>query len=496
MITRRIILAVCLAAAAGALPSAQTDLDALMARVLARRDENWKKLQQYTLHEKESVQLTALAVFRLFGYERKYLWFPRAGFFVRSPLEADGVRIGEDERAREEERWLRNAQRREQRADRTRRRTPDCSAPAAGTDAADDVPPAHEPDDLPSDATATIADIVSQSFEPEFIRAANFLRFTFDEGRYAFVDRDRMLDRDVLQIEYYPTNLFNDGPCPRRGDAKNERERKFNEQMNKSSLVILWIDPAEAQILRYEFRNVDMDFLPGRSIVRIDSMTATMQMSEPFPSVWLPASIAMRFRVTTAAGPVEGRYDIAYTDYRLPTVTGHAVVDTRIDPSFPRDAVHARIGWERLAFGDGRANRWLTDVRGYVGIGGSRVLALRAQLAHTDSAIPAAEQPLLGGSNSLRGYPTGYRAGDNMAAGTIEMRQPFNAPWSVGRFGVKAFVDAGTTWNADDRMGDQRFDRGIGGGVYAGVGPVVLDLDVAKPADGRIRAHFGLGVTF
>jgi outer membrane protein assembly factor BamA len=174
----------------------------------------------------------------------------------------------------------------------------------------------------------------------------------------------------------------------------------------------------------------------------------------------------------------------------------HVVVDTRVDPSFPRNAIHARLGWERLAFGEGRAGRWLTDVRGYVGIGGSRVLALRAQLARSDASLPLAEQPMLGGSESLRGYPTGYRAGDNMAAGTIEIRQPLNSPLSVGRFGVKAFVDAGTTWTSGTRMGDQPFDRGIGGGLYLGVGPFMMDLDVAKPEEGRVRAHFGMGVTF
>jgi outer membrane protein assembly factor BamA len=174
----------------------------------------------------------------------------------------------------------------------------------------------------------------------------------------------------------------------------------------------------------------------------------------------------------------------------------HAVVDTRVDPSFPRNAIHARLGWERLAFSAGRANRWLTDVRGYVGIGGSRVLALRGQLADSNGALPFAEQTLLGGTDSLRGYATGYRAGDNMAAGTLEVRQPLNSPLSVGRFGVKAFVDAGTTWAAGGRLGDQPFDRGIGGGIYFGAGPFMMDLDIATPEEGRVRAHFGMGVAF
>jgi outer membrane protein assembly factor BamA len=172
-----------------------------------------------------------------------------------------------------------------------------------------------------------------------------------------------------------------------------------------------------------------------------------------------------------------------------------ATIDTRVDPSFPRNAIHTRLGWERLFFGDS-AGRWRTDARGFIGIGGSTVLALRGQVVRATGALPFAEQSLLGGSDTVRGYKTGYRAGDNLAAATIEVRQPLNSPLSVGRFGVKAFVDAGTTWAFAERMKDQQFDRGIGGGVYFGGGPVVMDLDVAWPEEGKPRAHFGLGVTF
>jgi len=37
--------------------AAQTDLDAFMQQVLARRDDNWKKLQQYVLDEREVIAL-------------------------------------------------------------------------------------------------------------------------------------------------------------------------------------------------------------------------------------------------------------------------------------------------------------------------------------------------------------------------------------------------------------------------------------------------------
>jgi hypothetical protein len=160
------------------------------------------------------------------------------------------------------------------------------------------------------------------------------MRFKFDQGQYALAGREKMLDRDVLRIEYYPKLLFRDNDDERRrrdrngGNAEEKRsdaDKEFEENMNKTSLVTLWVDPAERQILRYEFRNVDMDFIPARWLARFDSMRATMQMAEPFPNVWLPASVSMRFRMTMAAGPFEGRYDVKYSDYRLPETSGRVV---------------------------------------------------------------------------------------------------------------------------------------------------------------------------
>ena len=90
--------------------------------------------------------------------------------------------------------------------------------------------------------------------------------------------------------------------------------------MNKVSLVTLWVEPVERQILQYQFDNIDTDFLPGRSIVRLDELKASMQMQNAFPGVWLPASVGMRFAMTLAIGRVSARYDIAYRNYRLAEV--------------------------------------------------------------------------------------------------------------------------------------------------------------------------------
>ena len=172
------------------------------------------------------------------------------------------------------------------------------------------------------------------------------------------------------------------------------------------------------------------------------------------------------------------------------------IFDTRLDPSFPRNAIHATLGWERLAFETGRAGLWSGDIRGYVGIWRSNVLALRAQFDRSNAPLPPSEQPLLGGTESLRGYRTGYRAGDSMAAVSAEVRVPLTSPLNFGRFGVKAFVDAGTTWLASERLVDQRFDHGIGGGVYLGAAAFMMNVDVAWSESGRARTQVGFGVTF
>jgi outer membrane protein assembly factor BamA len=183
-------------------------------------------------------------------------------------------------------------------------------------------------------------------------------------------------------------------------------------------------------------------------------------------------------------------------DDRTRSVQADITFDTRVDPSFPRNAVYAATGIERMAFNLGDATRWTTDLRGYIGVGGSAVLALRGSTSRSDAVLPRFEQALLGGSSSVRGYRTGHRAGDNVASMSAELRYPLNPPLRASRFGVKGFVDAGTAWTSGGSWKATPLARGIGGGIYAGGGPIILDLDVAWPRSGNPRAHFGLGVSF
>lgn len=312
----RTVFAVLLAvvAAATALPASQaTDLDQLMARVLARRDENWKKLQQYVLDERESFVVTGPGGARLYGFRRDYTWFLRDSVFIRSPLRADGVTLTETERRNAEAAWLRREKRRGERQQaRAENDVPtDQPAPSAASDSASSA----------AADSASAANSASRSLlEPAFISHAYFLRFKFEPNHYALVGREQLDGHPVLRIEYYPSALFTEGRT-RPNRRVRDRDDEIEEKMNKVSLITLWVDPGRHQILQYTFDDIDMDFMPGRSIARVDDVKATMRMGQPFPDVWLPRDIEMQFRMTMAVGPFDARYRVEYHDYRQADVT-------------------------------------------------------------------------------------------------------------------------------------------------------------------------------
>jgi hypothetical protein len=290
------------AASAQSTPPAEgtTDLDAFMSRVLARRDENWKKLQQYVLEERETFQLIGPGAAPLFGFRRESAWFPRDGIFIKSPLRANGVTVSEADRRKAEEAWVAREERREKRL-----------AARAGRDGVNAEV---------ESTTPLTEDGIRQALEPGFVSAAYFLRFKFDPGQYALVGRGQLEGREVLEVEYYPTKLFSEGRT-RPNKEIRKRAQEIEAKMNKVSLVTLWITSEDHQILKYEFQNIDMDFLPGRALIRIDTMNASMEMGQPFPSVWLPRSLRIGFDMTLATGQLDGRYAADYYDYKLASVT-------------------------------------------------------------------------------------------------------------------------------------------------------------------------------
>jgi hypothetical protein len=276
------------------------ELDAFMEKALQRREVNRKLLNDYVLDEAETFDVLGPGRMRLYRARREYMWFVRDGIHVRSPLRYDGVTIPEDERRRYEQRWIERQQRRAKR---------EAERQAKKNEKGKTEPP--EVDDKPSAPASPLP-------EPAFVSDAYFMEFKFEPGNYYLAGRERLEDHDVLKIEYYPTNLFDDGPEDGgvRGGRDEPKDAKISRQMNKTSLVTLWVDPTEHQIVKYTFDNVWLDFLPAAWLMRVDALKASMVMGQPFTGVWLPRAINISAGMTLANGSYEATYSREFSDYR------------------------------------------------------------------------------------------------------------------------------------------------------------------------------------
>ncbi len=297
-----------------------------MQKVVARRDENWKKLQQYVLDETELVQVRGPSQLPIWGDKREYTWFIKEGYFVRSPLKANGVTISERDRRKYEENYLRRAKGRDK---RELERIKNAEGKADGKEV--------QAERVPEEPPASLDAFLAQTRQPQFIDSAYFLKFKFEQGKYALVGRETLDGQDVLRIEYYPARLFSNDREDRRQAEREKRrparekpkdnrwDEKMEQMMNKISLVTIWVEPKSYQIVKYTFDNVNFDFLPAAWLVRVNDLKASMTMSQPVKDVkdlWLPRDIDWYFSAMLAIGTFDVRYHLEYHDYRQATTSG------------------------------------------------------------------------------------------------------------------------------------------------------------------------------
>jgi hypothetical protein len=325
------------------------DLDAFMAKVLERRNDNWRTLHDYILSERETFQVLGPGDIPLVGQRREFQWFIREGYLVRSPVVANGAALGASDRTTYESEWLAKEKQREKRA----RDKADAQAKKgakdpkpAGDQVASEVVKEIAIDD--PQAEKEVATLVGG--EPRFISEAYFMKFRFEPGNYYLAGRETLDGREVVKVEYYPSKMFKEDqadekkggiavtmdatgdvnvtrmdqtakdkaskPAPKKRDKGDDMEQEIERAMNKVTLVTMWIDPAEHQIVRFTFDNVDFNFLPGRAIVRLDEAKASMTMGRYFDTVWLPKELVFRATATFAAGTYKFRYAREFSDYR------------------------------------------------------------------------------------------------------------------------------------------------------------------------------------
>jgi outer membrane protein assembly factor BamA len=207
-------------------------------------------------------------------------------------------------------------------------------------------------------------------------------------------------------------------------------------------------------------------------------------------------------RVITSQLRVDGTAGWQHVDFmngsdRFTHAGAGVTFDTRLDPFLPRNAVYGRASVERFDFRKAAAvTRTELDGRAYVGLIGQNVLVLRALRQDSDVPLPAYLQPMLGGMANLRGFRAGSAIGDTLVAGAAEIRAPLTSPLSIGKLGVSAFMDIGTIYDKGERLSDQHFSRGFGGGIWFSAAFVHLNLLVAHGVGAGTRVHFGTTVNF
>jgi len=134
--------------------------------------------------------------------------------------------------------------------------------------------------------------------------------------------------------------------------------------------------------------------------------------------------------------------------------------------------------------------------RGYLGLIGQTVLAVRVVREDSDEPLPAYLQSLLGGWSTLRGFKAGAFVGDTVISGSAELRIPLSSPLQIGKVGVSVFVDTGTAYNKGERYSDQSLHTGIGGSAWLAAAIFHMNVSVAHGRGADTRVNFGIGVTF
>lgn len=260
--------------------AAQDDVNDFMEQVLAKREINWEATYDYVFNEVEKLRIRGTEIAALQSFDREYTWYVREGYLVRSPWSINGVEVDKETRERAELEWIADVQEDENNAR---------------------------------------------------IQRDSFFDFEFEPGNYLFAGRETFAGREVVKIEYYPTDAVfgDDDESERRRRRERDGDRNEDDEFDeeelehmfaKTSLVTLLVVPEEHQIVKWTFENVGFEFLPYRWLFRMDELRASMVMNQSVEGVWLPHRIQVSAAASTASFDLQVAYSREFSDYKEPAV--------------------------------------------------------------------------------------------------------------------------------------------------------------------------------
>lgn len=195
-----------------------------------------------------------------------------------------------------------------------------------------------------------------------------------------------------------------------------------------------------------------------------------------------------------SASPVVPPTSDLITPGRVMSVLLSATRDTRNNRLNPTKGDKISLSGEfafRTLGGDFSFNKYIGEYQHIFPIGGGSVIAGRLLAGFSTGTLPVQEQFLLGGSNTIRSYPSAAFRGSSMWVANLEYRFPLGQVIrALGDFQGIVFVDAG---NAPLAFNDVKFGYGVGVAVATPIGPV--RIDVASGPQG-IQTWLSLGAPF
>jgi hypothetical protein len=212
--------------------------------------------------------------------------------------------------------------------------------------------------------------------------------------------------------------------------------------------------------------------------------------------IWMRVERAFGSSLRLGATADHERVTLGNADDGTASVDVDATLDTRVDPWLARNAVFARAAWQRARFPSGPVDLTDLDASGYLGLPRGQVLVVRVHHQGADAPLPAYAQRMLGGMDSVRGLRRGTAVGDNAMTGSLELRVPLSSPLTVAKIGVNAFVDWGTVYDHGQRLRDQSFAEGVGGGAWLSLAVLRLNVSAAHVVGGSTRVQFGATLGF
>ena len=249
--------------------SARDDLDDFMAEVLRQRSHNWDSQYNYNFRERESLEITStIAAAPIQGFTGEYNWYVRDGYLVRSPVSVNGAKVPDEERIEQEDEWIES--------------------------------------------------LKKGKSESSGLERDKFFGMDFKKGRFLYAGKTEQEGREVALVEFYSDSAFGDEADD--SDDNDELDERIERGLDKTMMVKLYVLPEERQIVRMELDNADFNFLPGRWLVRVEKIEASMTMHQPYGDEWLPKEMVAYGTVTTAQGNLSVRYSRLFYDYRVSEV--------------------------------------------------------------------------------------------------------------------------------------------------------------------------------